>query len=98
MREKKIILPEQSYAKQVTPQTWTERQEVEQMIQFAKEDIIQHASEKIDIQIQKTQDSFIVIFGIFASVISFLTIEFQFLRIVLDIKQIIGLSLILFLY
>ena len=40
--------------------------------------------------------SLITVFGIFASIISFLTIEFQFLKTCYDLKSIVGFSLILF--
>jgi|GEM_PF-6120443 len=48
-------------------------EEVEKMIQNAKDDVIRQANAKINEQMQKAQDSFITIFGIFSSVLSFLS-------------------------
>ena len=48
-------------------------------------------------QMQASQTSFITVFGIFASIISVLTIEFQFLsKIDNDIRHLVGFTLILF--
>lgn len=76
--------------------TSLDQKTVEKMIQDAKNDVIDQANSKIAEQMQKSQDSFITIFGIFASVLSFLTIEFQFLRTLTHIEQVIGFSLLLF--
>lgn len=66
--------------------------EAEKMIQAGISDAIQQAKEHV----QKVQDSFFAIFGIWASILSFLTIEFQFLKTLSHVGQIIGFTLILF--
>jgi hypothetical protein len=71
--------------------TQVDRETVEKMIEEAKNEVIRHASE----QAQKTQDSFMTIFGLFSAILSFLTIEFQFLRTLSNVNQIIGFSLLL---
>jgi len=71
--------------------TQIDRETVVKMIEDAKDEVIQHASE----QVQKTQDSFMTIFGLFSAILSFLTIEFQFLRTLSHVNQIIGFSLLL---
>lgn len=76
--------------------TALDRDTAEKMIQAAIDDAIRQTNTKIDEQMQKSQDSFITIFGIFSSVLSFLTIEFQFLRTLSHIGQVAGFSLLLF--
>jgi|GEM_PF-3333186 len=74
-------------------------EEVEKKMQHLwrqTEELVRSAHEKIDTQIQKTQDSFLTIFGIFGSVLALLTIEFQFFRQELPIMQVVGLTLVLF--
>jgi hypothetical protein len=53
------------------------------------------AREEIRKQVQTDKASLITVFGIFASIISFLTIEFQFLRTVCSFEKLIGFTLIL---
>ena len=53
-------------------------------------------SDEINKKVQIERASQITVFGMFASVISFLTIEFQFLKIVCSIEKIAGFSLLLF--
>ena len=50
----------------------------------------------VEIQVSNEKVSLISIFGIFASVISFLTIEFQFLQKVSGLWGIVGFSCVLF--
>src|SRR5580692_3892959 len=95
MQEIKPLTQETVAESSKTPTTLTHGA-VAKMIQEAKDDVIRQASFKIDEQMQKAQDSFITIFGIFSSVLSFLTIEFQFLRTLTHIEQIAGFSLLLF--
>lgn len=68
-------------------------------IDVAKEDFLKtakiEAREEITKQVQADKASIITVFGIFASIISFLTIEFQFLRTVCSFEKLIGFSLIL---
>ena len=45
---------------------------------------------------QQIQGALVAAFGIFASVVSFLTVEFQFLKTINNLQQIIGFSLVLF--
>jgi hypothetical protein len=74
-------------------------EEVEKKIQHLRDQVeamVRSAHEKIDFQIQKTQDSFLTIFGIFGSVLSLLTIEFQFFKEKLPVMQVAGLTLVLF--
>lgn len=57
---------------------------------------IEKLRKELDSQAQNSQASFMTILGIFASFISFLTIEFQFLKYLENIYQVIGFTLILF--
>jgi len=50
---------------------------------------------KINEQVQTDKASLITVFGIFASIISFLTIEFQFLRTVCSFEKLLGFTLVL---
>jgi hypothetical protein len=95
MQEKNIISTSPAVSEQ-NPRMWITHEEVEKLIENAKEDMIRKASDKIDLQIQKTQDSFLTIFGIFGSVLALLTIEFQFFKEQLPITHVAGLTLILF--
>jgi hypothetical protein len=65
-----------------------------------KPELLQRASAEakleIDKQMQLSQASFITVFGIFASITSFLTIEFQFLKTLKNVQHITGFTLILF--
>jgi hypothetical protein len=51
---------------------------------------------EINKQVQADKASLITVFGIFASIISFLTIEFQFLKTVCSFEKVLGFTLILF--
>jgi hypothetical protein len=95
MQEKNTISTSPAVSEKNPPMSIT-RDEVERLIGDAKEDMIRKASEKIDLQIQKTQDSFLTIFGIFGSVLALLTIEFQFFKEKLPILHVAGLTLVLF--
>ena len=57
--------------------------------------ILRNAELEIAKQIQIAQASYITVFGIFASITSFLTIEFQFLKVMSNINQIVGFTLVL---
>jgi hypothetical protein len=57
---------------------------------------VQNAKDEIAKQIQTDKATLITIFGIFASITSFLTIEFQFLKTVCCLEKIVGFSLVLF--
>src|SRR5437868_4106995 len=60
---------------------------IDMKLEAAKEDVLRNAKIEIDKQIQTAQASFITVFGIFASITSFLTIEFQFLKGLANINQ-----------
>jgi hypothetical protein len=64
-------------------------------IDQAVKEAVKEAKLEIEKQMQSAQASFLTIFGIFASILSFLTIEFQFLKGLEEINQIIGFTLIL---
>lgn len=96
MEDTKPVMPQEIVSEPSKTSTTVDRETVEKMIQAAKDDAIRHANSKIDEQMQKAQDSFITVFGIFSSVLSFLTIEFQFLRTLSHVDQIVGFSLLLF--
>jgi len=72
---------------------------VRKEISKAKEDFLKtakiEASEEIRNQVQTDKASMITVFGIFASIVSFLTIEFQFLRTVCSFEKLIGFTIIL---
>ncbi len=76
------------------------KKETDEAIKLAKEDFLKtaktDASEEIRKQVQTDKASLITVFGIFASIISFLTIEFQFLRTICSFEKLIGFTLILF--
>ena len=73
---------------------------VEQELKEAKTEFLREAKygaqEEINSQVQAVQNSLLTIFGIFASILSFLTIEFQFLSELKDVRHVIGFTLILF--
>ena len=54
------------------------------------------SKDQFEQSIETDKISLITIFGIFASILSFLTIEFQFLKTLNDIKSIVGFTFILF--
>ncbi len=72
---------------------------LKQELEEARKDILKtarvDASEEIKSQVQTDKASLITVFGIFASIISFLTIEFQFLRTICSFEKLIGFTLIL---
>lgn len=72
---------------------------LEEALEEAKKDFLKEAkteaSEEIRKQVQTDKASLITVFGIFASIISFLTIEFQFLRTVCSFEKLVGFTLIL---
>ncbi len=70
--------------------------DVKQMIETAKNKAVQEAKDEMAKQIQTDKATLITIFGIFASIVSFLTIEFQFLKNLPSIEKILGFSCILF--
>lgn len=69
-------------------------------IDNAKEEALKNAKNEaekaIREQVQTDKASLITVFGIFASIISFLTIEFQFLKTLCSFEKILGFTLILF--
>lgn len=65
-------------------------------ISKAKGEVLENAKVEINKQVQTDKSSLITVFGVFASVISFLTIEFQFLKTVCSLEKILGFTLILF--
>lgn len=75
------------------------KREIAEAIGKAKEDFLKiaktEASEEIRKQVQTDKASLITVFGVFASIISFLTIEFQFLRTICSFEKLIGFTLIL---
>lgn len=75
------------------------QKEIALAIEKAKEDFLKtaktEASEEIRKQVQTDKASLITVFGIFASIISFLTIEFQFLRTICSFEKLVGFTLIL---
>jgi hypothetical protein len=73
--------------------TW---EEVDNALERAKVEFLREAKIEIEKQVQTDKASLITVFGIFASILSFLTIEFQFLKAAPDAKSILGLSLVLF--
>ena len=89
--EIKTSIP-QAMSSRASKSQFLSRDEAEKMIQTGISDATQQAKEHV----QKVQDSFFAIFGIWASILSFLTIEFQFLKTLSHIGQVIGFSLILF--
>ena len=72
-------------------ETW-----VKEQIATAKKEVREDADKAIREQVQMDKASLITVFGIFASVISFLTIEFQFLKTLCSFEKILGFTLILF--
>lgn len=70
-------------------------EEVSQMITEAKAAVSEQAKSELDRHAQAVQSSLFVVFGIFASMIAFLTIEFQFLKTLNNIYQILGFMFVL---
>ncbi|MDD5626220.1 MAG: hypothetical protein PHG83_03575 [Patescibacteria group bacterium] len=90
--EKSFIQPTQGEA----PITLADAQkEITIAIESAKKDFLDETSKEIRKQVQTDKASLITVFGIFASITSFLTIEFQFLRTICSFEKIIGFTLIL---
>jgi|GEM_PF-3636448 len=71
-------------------------QDVKEMMEPELDLVLNKAIKEIDQKIQTDKATLITIFGIFASITSFLTIEFQFLKTLSNLEQIIGFSCILF--
>ena len=75
------------------------QKEIAEQLKIAKEDFLKtakiEASEEIRRQVQTDKASLTTVFGIFASIISFLTIEFQFLRTICNYEKLMGFTLIL---
>lgn len=69
---------------------------VKNEIKLAKGEVENNVDKMIRDQVQLDKASLITVFGIFASVISFLTIEFQFLKTICSLEKILGFTLILF--
>ncbi|MBX9831112.1 hypothetical protein K2X40_04085 [Candidatus Babeliales bacterium] len=69
---------------------------VKTMIEEAEVKILQQADRRISEQLQTERISSITVFGFFASIITFLTVEFQFLKTVDSFNKIIGFTFILF--
>jgi hypothetical protein len=69
-------------------------------INNAKTEALKNAKEEaekaIREQVQTDKASLITVFGIFASVVSFLTIEFQFLKTLCSFEKVLGFTLLLF--
>lgn len=70
-------------------------EQVKKLTDEAVEKAVVHAKVLIEQQSQYDRSQFISIFGIFASVLAFLVINFQFLNTLRNINQIIGYSFIL---
>jgi hypothetical protein len=88
---KKIETSQASISSDAASQDW-----VEKRIKLATGKVVTDAEEMIRKQVQLDKASLITVFGIFASIISFLTIEFQFLKTVCSFEKILGFTLILF--
>lgn len=71
-------------------------QQVKTMFEEAEARILQQADHKINEQLQTERISSITVFGFFASIITFLTVEFQFLKTIDSFNKIIGFTFILF--
>lgn len=75
------------------------QKEIAEAIEKAKEDFLKaaktEANEEIRKQVQTDKASLITVFGIFASIVSFLTIEFQFLKTICSFEKLVGFTLIL---
>lgn len=69
---------------------------VKDEISKATDKVLDDAKKEIANQSQLDKASLITVFGIFASVISFLTIEFQFLKTMCSFEKILGFTLVLF--
>lgn len=69
---------------------------VKSEIAVAKKEVMEEADQAIQKQVQIDKASLITVFGVFASIISFLTIEFQFLKTVCSLQKILGFTFILF--
>jgi len=68
---------------------------IRKAIEKAKNEFLIATKTEIQKQAQTDRASLITVFGIFASIISFLTIEFQFLRTICSFEKLVGFTLIL---
>jgi len=91
---KKITVDSQETTKKAKPKLESNRkkitvdskvEELSQKMEEAKKDI-----EKMEDDIAETKISLFTVFGIFGSIISFLTIEFQFFKTLYSFEKILG--------
>ena len=71
------------------------KQKTELMINTAKEEAHQNAKIEIEKQVQTDKASLMTVFGLFASITAFLTIEFQFLKTIASFHKLLGFTFIL---
>jgi len=90
------LKPENRALAKDTKSHGVELDQVEKMIAIAKDEVLKEARVEIDKQLQIDKVSLITVFSIFASVLSFLTIEFSFFKKFDSLKSISGFSCILF--
>jgi hypothetical protein len=69
--------------------------ETTKIIKSAESKILNQAKKEIDKQVQTDKVSLMTIFGLFASMLAFLTTEFQFLKTINSFQKILGFTLIL---
>lgn len=89
MTEKTVISSSESTNLQSSTEVTLDK--VVQMIDEVKKE----TSTEMMRQVQTDKASLITVFGVFASIISFLTIEFQFLRTICSFEKLIGFTIIL---
>lgn len=81
------------------PQDLTEsasQEWVKEQIELKFREARDESKKDIDKQVQIDKASLITVFGVFASIISFLTVEFQFLKTLCSMEKVLGFTLILF--
>jgi hypothetical protein len=87
----------QNIQNQGSPISYTlSKEAVEEMIEAANTEVLRKSTDEINKQNQANLTTFISIFGIFASIITFLGIEIQFLGKMNNTKEVLGFSLVLF--
>ena len=80
--EKKVVSGEEKSAFQVSEKEW-------------KDFVSSHVKEEIQKEIKFDKASLFTVFGIFASIVTFVSVEIQILKILCDVWDIIGFSIII---
>ena len=67
---------------------------VKEMIEISKEKVLKETKNEIARQLQESKTSFMIMFGIFASIALFVTTEIKFLEKIKTVYQVIGFTFV----